>query len=69
MRNRSQIGYLGRELFPKNPNMLLESYEDCMKDSYGYLIVDLNPHSDDKYRLRTHIFPGQDVLIYKDKAF
>ena len=66
MRNRSQIAHLGRELFPENPHKLLESYEDCMKTDYGYLCVDLNPHSENKYRLRTHIFPGEDTAIYKD---
>ena len=65
MRNRSQIAHLGRELFPKNPKILLESYEDCMKEPYGYLVVDISPHSDDAYRLRSHVFPGEDPVIYR----
>ena len=43
---------------------LVEAYEDCMKEKYGYLIIDLCPHSDDRYRLRTHIFPDEDVIVY-----
>ena len=64
MRNRSQIAHLGRELFPKNPHLLIEAYEDCVQVPYSYLVVDLSPHSEDQYRLRTHIFPGEDTVIY-----
>ena len=44
---------------------LVEAYEDCMKEKYGYLIIDLSPHSDERYRLRTHIFPEEDVIVYQ----
>ena len=68
MRNRSQISYLGREMFPKNPNILIESYDDCLAHHpFGYLVVDLSPYSEDEYRLRTHVFPGEDTVIYSSK--
>ena len=43
---------------------LKEAYEDATKEKYGYLVVDLCPHSDDDYRLRTHIFNNEDPIIY-----
>lgn len=41
------------------------AYKDCMKTSYGYLLVDLSPHSKtNQYRLKTHIFPSEDLVVY-----
>ena len=64
-RNRSQIAHLGRQLFPRHPYFMLESYEDCIKEPYGYLVVDISPHSQDEYRLRSHIFPEEYPVVYK----
>ena len=66
LRNSSQISRLGRELFPKNPQMLLESFQDSMKVPYGYLVVDISPQFNrDDLRLRSNIFPGEDMIVYK----
>lgn len=65
MRTASQISYLGRQLYPGKPGLLEQIYTDCMSVPYGYLIIDCNPHSDDKYRLRSHIFPGENTVIYQ----
>lgn len=65
VRDASQIAFLGRQLFPGHSNFLLEAYADATKSPYGYLLVDTSPHSEDKYRLRTHIFPGEDPIIYQ----
>jgi hypothetical protein len=44
---------------------LVESFKDSTSSPYGYLIVDLHPNSDDDYRLRSKVFPGEDTVIYK----
>ena len=44
---------------------LTKAYEDAMKERYGYLVLDLCPHTDETYRLRTHIFPNEDVIVYQ----
>ena len=64
VRDTSQIQYLGRQLFPGRSNLLTDAYTDATKEPYGYLLVDTSPHSGDKYRLRTRIFPGEDPIIY-----
>ena len=51
LRNASQISHFARQLYPNQKGMLEEIYEDCMKKSYGYLVVDMSPHADDWYRL------------------
>lgn len=64
LRDVSQVMYLGRQLYPSRRNVLLEAYRDCVKTRYGYIVIDLSPHSQDKYRLRSRIFPGEDPVIY-----
>ncbi|KAK3084297.1 hypothetical protein FSP39_011240 [Pinctada imbricata] len=65
IRDSSQISFLGRQLFPGRSNVLMEAYIDATKSPYGYLMVDTSPHSEDQYRLRTHIFPGEEPMIYQ----
>ena len=64
MRDASQISTLGKQVFPDKANMLVEVYKDCMKEDYGYLILDVSPNSQDKYRMRTHVFPKEDPVVY-----
>ena len=35
------------------------TYKDATGKPYGYLLVDLTQSMDDRYRLRTKIFPGE----------
>ena len=64
IRDASQISTLGRQLFPGRSKILTEAYSDATSKPYGYLVVDMSPHSDDKYRLRTCVFPGEDSIVY-----
>ena len=65
LRDSSQIRALGRQIYPDNPKVLLEAYNDSTKSNkYGYLVVDLSPHSEETYRLRTKIMPGEDCIVY-----
>jgi len=67
LRDLNQISYLGRQLFGKKANTVDESYLDCMRKPYGYLLIDLSPHTDDRFRLRSEIFPGEYPVIYQPK--
>ncbi len=66
MRSVGQIDYLGRQIFPHAPHAISESYQDCVKRKYGYLVIDLSPHtSNEEYRLRTNVMPDEwPVIIY-----
>ncbi|VDI51874.1 Hypothetical predicted protein [Mytilus galloprovincialis] len=64
VRDVSQIVTLGRQLYPGRWKILMQSFEDATSNPYGYLIVDLAPNSDDIYRLRTQVFPGEDTTVY-----
>ena len=64
-RQASQIQYLGRQIMPNNPKAVVESYEDCMKTPFGYLIINLSPYANEDERLITRIFPENgDPIVY-----
>lgn len=64
VRGIGQIATLSRQLYPGKSKILT----DATGMTYGYLVVDLSPHSDDTYRLRTNVFPGEDPIVYVHKS-
>ena len=52
-RDRQQILYLARQIYPRKENFVLDSFEDATRRNYGYLLVDLNPITPEELRLRT----------------
>ena len=66
LRDVSQVSILGRQLYPGKSKGFLQAYEDALNsEKYGYFVVDMNPHAEDRYRLRTRIFPQEDPIIYR----
>jgi hypothetical protein len=71
-RDKQQILFLAKQIFPDKPKILTEAFQDATNQSYGYLIIDLTPTTSDDYRLRTRIFPEEtnnifSPIIYKPK--
>ena len=66
-RDESQASHLGRQLYPGNSKMFLEAYEDATSKRYGYLLIDCTPQSPKQLKLRTHIFPGEQTVVYMKK--
>ena len=64
-RDCSQVQKLGQQIFPGHSQVLVESYKDALSKEFGYLVVDLFPRSDENFRLRTNIFPGEDTIVYQ----
>lgn len=64
-RDVSQIQCLGKQVFPGKSRALIEAYNDCMKKPFGYLVLDLSPHGEEDYRIRTGVFPDEICVIYK----
>ena len=66
LRDVSQVSILGRQLYPGKSKGFLQAYEDAPNsEKYGYFVVDMSPHAEDRYRLRTRIFPQEDPIIYR----
>ena len=66
-RDRQQIVYLARQVYPNNVSYMLAAFEDATTEPYGYLFVDLNPSTPEEIRLRTHIFPQdyKQMTVYQ----
>jgi hypothetical protein len=64
-RDELQIQTLGRQIFPGRVKFFMDAYKKATAEKYRYLLVDLSPHSDPKYKLRTNILPGQLMIVYQ----
>ena len=67
VRDATQIANLARQMHPGNSNYLLEAFRDSTMAPFGYLLVDLKPDTDERFRLRTNIFPGETQYVYVRK--
>ena len=63
LRDMSQVNVLGRQIYPGKTKGFMEAYQDAL--THGYLVLDMSPHADDRYRLRTRVFPGEDPIVYQ----
>ena len=64
VRDATQVHCLARQMFPKNSEAMMQGYKDATGKPYGYLFVDLTQSMDDRYRLRTKIFPGETGEVF-----
>ena len=62
-RDLSQITRLGSQIMPHRSRYFLDSYEKATSIKYGYLLIDLSPHTEKKFQLRTRIFPDETPTI------
>lgn len=63
-RDKSQIEVLARQMFPKNTKFLVSSFVDATVKPFGYLLIDLRPETEENFRVRSSIFPGDDTVVY-----
>lgn len=56
-RDKTQIRYLARQVYPENSLFVEEAYKDATKNPHGYLMIDLKQTTDDKHRFKTNILP------------
>jgi hypothetical protein len=63
-RDRAQIQYLSRSIFPGNTKYFMEAFADATKQEFGYLLVDLKPGTPEDRRLKSRIFPDEQLWVY-----
>ena len=63
-RDVSQIGVLGRQLFPGKQKNFLSAYKDATKVPFGYLFIDIHPKSNELLSLRSDILNELYNVIY-----
>ena len=54
-------------MYPSGFKFAEEAYRDAKEKPFGYLFVDLKPQQDERYRLRTNIFPVEMQYVYVRK--
>ena len=66
-RDAGQFATLARQMYPNGSKFAVEAFKDATEKPYGYLLVDLKPDTDEQYRLRTNVFPGEQITVYVRK--
>ena len=62
-RDAGQFSILARQMYPSSWKFAGEAYRDATERPFGYLFVDLKPQQDERCRLRTNIFPGENQYV------
>lgn len=63
-RDELKIQTLGRQITPGRGKYFIDSYRRATTEKYSYLCIDVSPHSDPKYKLRTNVLPGQLMTVF-----
>ena len=64
-RDVQQIQHFGRQMYGNKSGFFNKAYQLATARAWGYLVVDLNSKTeDDKLRLRSNIFPNEDIIVY-----
>ena len=68
-RDTLQVEMFARRVMNDKVKYFFTCYKKAISIPYGYLFVDMHPHSDDKYQLRTRIFPNETpTIVYQYKG-
>jgi len=67
-RDANQFTILARQMYPTSSKFAQEAYRDATERPFGYIFIDLKPQQDERYRLRTNIFPGENQYVYVKKS-
>jgi len=66
-RDALQVATLARQMYPGQSKFLVEAFKNASEKPFGYLLLDLKPDTDEKYRVRTNIFPDETQYVYIPK--
>ena len=67
-RDKLQIEYLGRQMFPSSKHFLREAFMDATKAPHSYLLVDMHTETPQLLAVRARILPDERPMVaYIDK--
>lgn len=69
VRDCTQIGYLSRQVFPKEKNFLSDIFKKFLKQPFPYLLLDLRVDANDYIRVRTDIFSWKTRCFLTEEQF
>lgn len=58
------IRNLAQQMFPSKVHFFMSVYKSVTEKHFAYILCDLHPLTDDKLRIRSSIFPGEDTIVY-----
>ena len=68
-RDATSISHLARQMYPGRTKFALDAFKDATSIPHGYLLIDLKQDTSEDMRLRTCIFPDDDVqYVYLPKV-
>jgi hypothetical protein len=59
-----QVATLAKQMYPGKSKFLIEAYKDATLKPFSYLVLDFKPSTDEQFRIRTNIFPGEVQYVY-----
>jgi hypothetical protein len=65
-RDVNQFAVLARQMYGSNYKFAVQAFEDATSHAHGYILVDMKPQTEDRFRLRTKIFPDEQTYVYVD---
>ena len=66
-RDTQPVANLARQIFASDWRVATDAYREATREQYRYLLFDLHPSTEDRLRLRTNIFPGEQSYSYIKK--
>jgi len=66
-RDATQVAHLARQMSPGKSKFLIEAFHDATVEPFSYMVLDLKPDTEDKFRVRANIFPGDNSCAYVPK--
>ena len=63
-RDRSVISTLSRQIFPGAAQFLKDVYNYVTRNPHGYLFIDLTPHQNRLYLVRSNVFNDSDMFVF-----
>ena len=66
-RDSQQIKVLAKQMYGTDSRAMEEAYIDATSVPHGYLLIDLKQGTPESRRLRTHILPGERLVVYVSK--
>ena len=63
-RSLDQIRRFSQQTMPGQIAYFMQSFAKATTENYSYLFVDLAPHSDQRYKLKTGIFPTDKLRVF-----
>ena len=66
--DKLQISNLAKQVYPGQTKFFMDAYNDATSQRFGYLVVNLNPTTDDDKRLLSDIFDTSYCTVYIPKG-